>query len=291
MGRVFTPEEVANGWIPRKEHFRQAETTFTGMAELALRGSGLVSAEIYGSWVSQPRRANARSDFDGILVYNGSPKGFNACRDIVARTAEDSQGLVPINVAAYSQSAFVNGRHEIDRFFGQHLTAGNRIVTGLDPATYMTFSDEHALYVLRNYLANQKRSLTERSMSQDPQEWASGLQRMLESPIAVGRKVLQVIDDLYETQLSPNDSTDKGAIADNSLEVFRQMKLDTHPRLVLFADNQYTEVLSATLTRDLTQSDYVGYLKELDEMVPNTVQWIDAVDAGIDEYLDVRFGN
>lgn len=261
-----------------------------GASERALGRRGLVSAQIFGSCAvkTDPLRANVRSDFDSFLVYDGTPTGFRACEEIISRTKDASYGLVPLGIKVYSQAALANGRHKIDRYFGRHLTHGERIVRGIDPATYLNYSVEPGLFILRNYLAHKKEHLTERGTSGDDNERVLGLQRMLEAPIAIGRKVLQVIDEIGQTEICPKDSTDKRAIASEALGIFSQMEVERTPLFLLFADQFYSEALADRLQGHTSQRDYVQTLNELDDLLPEAVAWIDAIDASVPDYLSER---
>jgi predicted nucleotidyltransferase len=283
MGRAFSVEDIQSDRIPTEADFSITASVYESEVRRALGTGALVSSLVYGSVAAGT--ANARSDFDCLLVYDGTASGYQTCREIIATTTAATNGKVPIETPPYPRSRLALGTHEIDVAFGHHLTTGIRIVRGEDIADYITFTPAPPLVSLNAYLAAKKRSLDERGASPVETDRLRAIQRMLEAPLAVGRKVLKTLDILQGTALCPHNSAAKSEVASAALAVYSRFGIDGLPLQVLFADRYYALVLQAAVEGSVDTKRYTDVLNELDGMVHPVSTWIDQVQQRVPEYL------
>jgi hypothetical protein len=164
-------------------------------------------------------------------------------------------------------------------------------VIGNDPATYIKYSDQPAGDILTNYLAQKKRSLTNTYVSPEPLDLRDGcgLQRMLELPAAVGRKVVQALVEVGDTDEPLGNSADKLAVIQKARKVmgqelvvprFKELIISMFDELVR-SNADYDELLDAALNDDVSKTEYESEIIGLFNNLPMAIEWLNYVELAI----------
>jgi hypothetical protein len=276
MGRVFSTEQV-HGYednIPSLDDFEYAIDHFEQTVNDEIEAENVDGALIYGSVAI--KAYNLRSDFDCLIVpYDHSPQSLDAIARILK--ASNPEGRIDMSAIVHPRSRLSSGAHEIDQYFGSHLTGPARLVYGEDPAEYIHFANYGPATHLLSYIRHKKRSVGTGFTSEGPDHYKS-LQRILELPLAIGRKTLRVLDELNGTQTATADSANKKRIVPASLELFDSLGLDGLPRSILELDYEYTEALGGAIEGTVSDSDYSELLREIQARGGKASEWLDELD-------------
>lgn len=284
MGRVFEFDEIKAGKIPNASSFSLVTQTFMDAVSHEVGRGTVEGAMIYGSTAIS--RTTTRSDFDCLVMMSSDDNSnYESARHIAQSIGRATDWTVPVSMIAYSQSVLAGSRHEIDRFFGQHLTGPNRIVAESDPAMFMRFSDDPGTLIFRNYLRNKKRRITTGYLEHDTSERLKGLQRMLELPAAIGRKALRLIDEVEGTQRSSANSADKVAVMSAASKLYEEMGVGDGASWIRQLDNAYEGYLSEAISGTVSEANYNAFLDDVIEQMPQSVAWLDEVDSAIQNRL------
>lgn len=281
MGRVFSYQEIETGQVPNQETFKLAKSLFAGLVEVNIGSGYLDGSFIYGSVAIDT--ANIRSDFDSfIALRDGKYESYRAAKEIIQCLLSETGHTIPVLPIVQTKEALVTGRHEIDRFFGQHLRSNYRIIQGNDPATYITFREQSAGDILATYLFQKKRRLDNAYTSADPLNVVEGgLQRMLELPSAIGRKALQALTEIGLMPKVVEKSADKVAVLSKSRQLMEDYGLlDGFDRLVR-VNQSYDDLLADTLKGRVDQNSYEDGIKSLHAELPNAINWIEEVELAL----------
>jgi|GEM_PF-1808530 len=277
MGRVFLLEEVP-ATIPAPYDFAAAKEAFEESVARYVDEGILLGGAIFGSVAKGT--ATMRSDFDCMVTYDGDTVDRAAyARSITRELNEATRGKVPVGIIAYSKDALASGRHEIDRFFGQQLKEGPHATIGTDPTSFLQFREADALDILTNYIHAKKRKMLDGYTDQSDrgQIFYKSLGRMLELPVAIGRKVIQVQAEIEGA--STIDGSDKPAVLAASMEIFSSVGLDAHAANLQVADKEYTELLDDIVAGRYDPDDYYEFTDAyLLDMLPLTYQWLDQLE-------------
>lgn len=273
MGRVFSFEELSARQVPTDADFEASRQVFSEFVEDAV-GVGLIrGAMIFGS--AAIKKTNARSDLDCFIVLDqDNESSWGAAVDIVEATKDASDGRIPVGAIGRPADWLLKRRHELDRFFGAHLSGPHRIVIGDDPARYMTFNTRPAIEVVEDFMVAKSRKLSEFAWTDNPIEILHALQRTLELPNAVGRKALRAVDEMEGTNRSIENSADKKLVGNASIELFSELGTESHALALLEADRQYNEVIAAVLSGEMNETEYAKVLHGLGEKVVPSIGWI-----------------
>src|SRR5665213_1540234 len=285
MGRIFSYQEVAAGQVPNSEDFELARDTFIEAASECIDIDG---SFVYGSVAIGA--ANRRSDFDSfVALAEDCPRSYSAAKFIVQCVREKTGYNIPILPVVHPRSALEIGHHDLDRFFGQHLSSSYRVVEGNDPAEYISFPDQPARDVLADYLFQKKRRLTNTYTSTDPLDVEEGgLQRMLELPPAVGRKTLQALAETGIIDEAVERSADKAAVLTASRSLFEQHGLAQGFDVLVSTNKDYDDLLDETLAGDVDKDTYEDMLRNLHSRLPDAIIWIEQIAKILVPKLPVR---
>jgi len=285
MGRVFSEEQIRRGDIPAPEDFERATRHFRSSVEEGIAAGSLDGAVIFGSVAIGA--ATIRSDLDAMIVpVDHSPEALHALKRVHAEI-DDYACDVPVNTSLHHRNRLASGSHEIDRFFGSHLTGPQRIVIGNDPAEYMQFNTLPARDILLAYVHHKMRSTSQLVVTYESAEYFKGLQRLLELPLAVGRKALMAIDEIEGTSAATTDSANKHVVAERSLALFAEMGVEGTAKKILDYDTYYNEELKEVL-QTLNLDGYTHFLEELDELALEVSPWLDAVHDAISRRIPLH---
>jgi hypothetical protein len=281
MGRVFSYQEVEKGQVPELAAFERASSLFVELAESEVDKGYVDGSFIYGSVALGV--ANRRSDFDTFLsLADDDHRNYEAAKSIIQTVVSETGRSVPILPIVQTKEALSCGRHEIDRFFGQHLTSAYRIVQGNDPAAYISFSGQPADEILGTYLFQKKRRLANTYTSTDPLDVAEGgIQRMLELPPAIGRKALQALTEMGLMPEAVEKSADKLAVVYKSRELFEAHGIADGFNNLVKANTEYDSLLTDTLQGRTDKETYEDTLKSLHAKLPYAINWIEQVELAL----------
>ena len=283
MGRVFTRSQLEQGRVPTAEDFENAIGAFSENIELGIRSGLIDGGAIFGS--AAIKATSVRSDIDCMIVpVDQSDESLAKVKSIVDKAADASRHTIPINAQAHSKVRLVNGRHEMDRFFGAHLIGGYRTVFGTDPAEYIHFPPDPADKVLFDYIRHKKRSINGLFQASGSDEWYKGAQRILELPNAIGRKALCVVDEIEATTRSERNVAHKGMMRDAAMNLFKELGADETAQKLFDTEHDYNDLLNDVLSRDIDSHEYEIILQQnIDAVSARASRWLDTLD---DVFMD-----
>ncbi len=276
MGRVFSIEQIHNQAesIPTPEDFDYAIDHFKQAVGDEIEAENIDGALIYGSVAI--KAYTLRSDLDCLIVpYDHSLPSLAAISRILK--ASNPTGRIEMSAIIHPRSRLSSGAHEIDRYFGNHLSGSARLVYGEDPAEYIRFPDYGSETHLLAYIRHKKRSVATAVTSEGPDMY-KGLQRILELPLAIGRKALRVLDEMNGTQAATSDSANKSVIVPASLELFDSFGLEDVPGTIIKLDRKYSEVLKGTIEGSITELEYTALIDEIQSQGGKVSEWLDEFD-------------
>ena len=282
MGRVFSYESIESGQVPSPEDFNRAVSIFTNLTELEVQRGTIDGSFIYGSVANGT--PNYRSDLDTfIALTDNRPKYYAAVRGIIRGLITETNNTIPVVPIIQTKAALAEGSHELDRFFGRHLVGEHRIVQGNDPAQYMQFANWPSSQILAFYLFQKRRRLAHTYTSVEPLDVdEGGLQRMLELPVALGRKILQATAEVSEvppdTVEAVEKSADKPLILDESRKLFADHGVDSGFEDLIASNRDYNAVLGRALTGSVGEIAYNDVIKSLHAKLPQAIAWLETVE-------------
>lgn len=279
MGRVFNFEAVARGKIPTPEDFAVARNVFEARMEELVEKELVSGAFIFGSVAIGA--ANRRSDFDAfVAVPDNHIDNYQAVKSAVNETMHATRGKVSIVPIIQSVDALLQGRHEMDRLFGEHLTSPHRGIIGMDPAHQIKYPEDSASHIMAGYLAAKKRRLTTAyTECFNPSESdLTGIQRMLELPVAIGRKALQAYADVDPESVAVEKSADKRAVLDAAETLMTRFGLEEGFEDIQEMNRTYELLLDEAMLGNIGLTGYNEVLNDLHSQLPHALIWIDQVE-------------
>ncbi len=273
MGRIFTGEEIRLGHVPKTE----TVTDFIAqLRETAERTHGFRGGVLCGSYAGGT--ATLRSDIDGILVFDDT--WFSDADSLMCglhRMA--AERFVPLDMRAIPTSLAQNGGHGISLSFAKHLNDAALYRNGGigdNPMPFFAYRTRDKAREAWDYVARKIqrfRHAMYRFDSLSLADQAKFLQKMIEAPIHVARKILQL-----EGSLEPDDSRET---------VIRTYRVNTggreRPKLfngLVSADNAYTEHLPTYLQFHIAD-DYRAELSTLKIEIPNCIRFLTLILDGL----------
>lgn len=272
MGRVFTFEKLSSGEYPQPEDFERAVDVFQDLTSQYPRNV-IDGAFIYGSVAIGA--ANKRSDLD-LFFSVGEPSHIGAVRHVVRRVHTETEDVIPIVPIVQTRPNLEAARHEMDRFFGQHLSSEHRIIVGNDPAEYVTYSQEPAYDIMARYIAQKRRRLTNAFIGKPDEIENGGLQRMLELPTAIARKALQALAEVDKGVEPVEKSADKAELARRGLELMQDYGLADTFEQIIRIDGQYTNLLGL-YARD--PKAYSGAIISMHNELFSALKWLGSLES------------
>jgi hypothetical protein len=277
MGRIFSYSTIEQGQVPQAHDFEQATGLFTELAEANIENGALDGSFVYGS--AAIGLASFRSDFDTFLSLNsGNAKAYSAARTVIQCVLAETRHLIPIVPIIQTRDALESGHHEMDRFFGQHLTSRYRLVQGNDPASYTRFAENPPSEILSNYLFQKKRRLANAYTSAEPLDVKEGgLQRMLELPQAIGRKASQALAEIGYIPEAVERSADKSMVLARSRTLFSDLGIVEDFDGLVEANNGYDRLLREALNGKVDRETYDDFIRGLHATLPKAINWAEKV--------------
>jgi hypothetical protein len=292
MGRVFTPEELQSGNVPRTGgHAKAADY----IMEVLFGPEGidnppypmLTSGMVYGS--AQLGTPGPRSDLDILFNYSADANGtaLRAIGSVVADAV--TQFRVPIEVKPLYEGALNSPlEHDIDLDFAHHLQTvarngrpewvrGDPLPENLVETCSQYSLLEYALF----YCSRKVRSIAKK-MASAPGGSEDTLHEVLELPGAICRKVFPaVMDPEHDGEFSYEES--KRAVLSKTVDwAERNGQGNLVPDLSRLAgmNTEYTRLLDLTLAGTTSIGEYGQWLDEnrtVAGLLGHTVatQWVD----------------
>jgi hypothetical protein len=190
MGRVFTWDEVLRKEVPTPDDFRFARSAL----ELRFLGeSSILYVLLFGSVVRGDQ--NCRSDFDCLVVYDAA-REEEAMRALADARRVANQNFVVPNIlpvdSVLARSRFHSFGPTLTRHFNTCVKLGG-VLKGKGTIELPEFSTVRE--DVENYLRRKLRRFVEsrsRLDELDEKETAHFLQKLLEFPVHIARKMLEL---------------------------------------------------------------------------------------------------
>lgn len=263
--------------VPRKLDFQRATHVYHERVHTAIEAGQLVCAFIFGS-VAQGTHG-PRSDFDSFMV---PAEGAEWIVPRITRAMHEAGGgRVQIGNIEFTEQELRTGRHEMDKYFGAHLMSEYRVISGRDIANAIAYDPKTPQEILTDYIREKKRKLKEAKSNPDhaSDKYLLGLQRMLELPYAIGRKLLMATDELYDLANAPGNSGDKSTLRSRALLAYRAFDISDLPNDLIVQDMHYSELLAQFASYTGSPKDsYQRALGRMRKTLPEAIQWLDRLD-------------
>lgn len=269
MGKVYEFEEIAEHKVPRTDDFLTAkEMALKSLSALAEKGM-IHGAKVFGSVAKGT--PSERSDFD-LLIVTLHDQSLISLQNIFADIRmETNVGIEPLVV---SEEFAKRGDHSVDLMFMEHLAnipnEGN--VAGLDPMTILKPSgDLPPTMVLKQYLIQKLRRFREGVFVDSKSDQYKLLQRALEEPVNLGRRILQILPHIDIPLKMPDDG--KKEVIGLFRETFKNSGLINGFNDLLVQDSAYTSLLKNSLQGLVNEDGYEYSLSQLFRAVPQALKW------------------
>lgn len=270
MGQVYPYSPITRGEVPQTQDFLTAKSMVLYALEKEVERGAVYGAKVFGSVAKgTPSR---RSDFDLLIITPDYPP-LCYFEDILKRIRHDTN--VRIEPQLVQQTLAKLGFHSIDSTFHAHIqgipSEGN--VVGNDPLTVLRPSDKTVLQVQKDYLIEKLRKLPGGVFTDSIEDELRVLQRSLEAPINVGRRVLQVLTPDGDPSILPND--DKSTVAQVFREVYQDTPLQPNFDFLLQQDAVYTELLEDALRGQVSEAEYNAQVDDMKRAcIPAAYEWV-----------------
>ena len=273
MGRVFTYEAITAGHVPQVDDFQGASELFREELRLGYANGTIDGGFIFGS-VSRGT-PTIRSDFDAfIALKDANERAYRAAHAIGQSIRQEYGEKILFEPIAYPKQTLASGNHELNQMFGSHLVGGYRVIVGNDPAEYITFPQQPVRNIVSEYVFQKARKLTNSYMKSELQAINdNGLQRMLELPNSIGRKVLQGLHTVGYPEYN-GDASDKLTVFEQSELLFAHNGLSEGFYELVSANDDYTDLLQATVDGMVSQKAYDNRVAELKAKMPLSIEWL-----------------
>jgi hypothetical protein len=219
---------------------------------------------------------NERSDFD-LLVITINDSAIKDLEEIYENVYEETHIEIDPKTIIDIKSAEA-GEHAVNRIFSDNIRVapdkgniiGKNPLDVLRPANLSQFEeDEQYLIKKRGTFVGGRFGRTQEKKNQD-------LQRALEAPINMGRKMLQMFPYLGYPDVLRDIS--KKAVAAKFTEIFGQTCLMKEFKLLQTHDQNYTDLLKDTIKGFVQQNEYdecVEYLSRI--CIPLARNWTESM--------------
>lgn len=286
MGKVFTPEAIVANDVPElgahelagkfilnqffepQEDWKEEERT-----RFLTDGNGIHSGMVYGS--TALGRAGIRSDVDVLVNYhaNRADEAFPLIRDVFSKAEADFK--VPVEPHVLEVGALFNPlKHNIDPLFAEHLVevqaqdnprwSYSWPVNGLRSHRVNPNNNDRLRAIAVRYASGKARQFARASTSYRGEADVHVMQRALELPGAIGRKVIAATrkNNEQKPDLGNKYGMSKSIIA--RLEEFAPEWYEravSYQRYLFDLDQTYDQLLTATLEGSSTVEDYREWLE------------------------------
>lgn len=264
MGRVFSWSEVEQRKVPHAASFSKVVSRIRHDLEAT---EGVVGGILCGSLLWNC--CTPRSDIDCVVVYD--PEKRREVMAVLQRINQEAAELyVPVDMIPVDSQMAGTPMHHIGLSFATHLryAARNGGLVKQNPLSLFLFDEGNAKEDIRGYLRNKLRMLdegTSRFSAMEEAEFHRFLQKMLEAPLHIARKMLwwQKVD-------TPDDSKQAVLCHYPRIAEARERKLFER---VNATDSRYTRVLLAQLQRH-NRDQYARVIEEIRGLAWDTLEFV-----------------
>jgi hypothetical protein len=260
--------------VPSARDFLDAKTfVMDNLSRLASEGK-IYGAKIYGSVAFN--MANERSDFDLLVITNKD----SAIEDLgrIFGNLYDESGIDIEPKTILDRKSAETGDHTVNRIFYENIKlapcAGN--IAGEDPLEILKPANLTQFEEDELYLIKKRGTFVGGRFSHTSEEKNKVLQRVLEAPTNMGRKLLQMLPYLgYSFELR---DISKKAVSCKFNEVFGRTNLMDEFKTLQLHDRNYTDLLKDAIKGFVGQKDYNECLDYLSEIcIPLAGAWRDKI--------------
>ena len=190
MSRIFSPEELAKGFIPLPEDFiRSLRAVHEIMKEEA---TALIAGLHFGSTHPGRNDFDITSDIDILIVYEGKWKDA-AYAAMMEMTSYAARRSVPLQIIPFERTVAVNRFHTVGEDFAHHLkwAAEHGGVINSNPLRHIVphmVRWDASSYIMGKLSAILKGYVRHSTMSDEEQR--RFLRKVFDVPAYLGRKVL-----------------------------------------------------------------------------------------------------
>ncbi len=250
MGVVYSSKEIASAAVPQNgAHLEVAQTIIDEIPEI----EGVELTTVYGSVVDEDKQATLRSDLDVLITYlvDGSGSEYmtlSQIREIIDQVESQHHVKVEPNIWVANESMRARTQRMHDRLFSKYLVNAMQNSrwsigggdNGIIEISEAPLSSEQLRDIVLQYLAYKHKGITIAPLGFDDGDKAvKSLQRVLELPKALGRKVGQLCvlfedeeQDLFGHIASQNglihSLTELGVIDKEYTEYIEKIALQIH---------------------------------------------------------------
>jgi hypothetical protein len=284
MGKVYEFSEIANNRVPKTEDFLKAKELVLKELSNFVKSGEIYGAKVYGSVAKGT--PNERSDFDLVIIAE-TDSCSDALRQVIDGIFDETH--VDIDPISIKKSFALRGFHSIDEPFLRHIKSinNNGNIVGNDPLDVLKPFDLPITKVHEEYFAQKVRRLKEGLFTNSEIDRHRVLQRALEAPVNIGRRLLDALPCLgYPFDLK-DDS--KQAVIKSFQEIFGNTKLLDGFKSLTEQDKQYTLFLKDTLKGLVSRSEYESKISALSkDCISQSVSWVSDLS---EVYLGLLEGN
>jgi predicted nucleotidyltransferase len=269
MGKVFSPEEIESGRIPKPGAHRQAAEYI--LASLAREQSydGIAGVLVYGSTTTGS--ANVRSDLDVLVSFYNKEVQSGLQRVQSTFQSAEERYHVPVEPHISRVNSYPP---YIDPLFAKHLidTAAQEEWSRGTPVEMLfehTVAAEKLGALALNYIALKSVKMAKGIVNYRGEPDLATLQRAFELPSALGRKIVPALRENADA-LAPTysrqdlrDSTKEllEELAGETLWGYRNAQLALNHRTLDRLDKEYSTVLAATLAGTVSLEAYDQWIR------------------------------
>jgi len=270
MGKIYSWERIENGNIPTPDQFSCAKR-FVLDELLKFVPEDIYGAKVFGS-VAKNSPSN-RSDFDLLVLINNEGV-FGELNNLVQEIKKETEVEVEPLVLTIDQAK--QGLHTIDPNFYRHFqkipNEGNLV--GSDPLNMVQPFSESQEKFLIDYLRQKLRRFNQGGFDSSETEELNLIQRVLESPIAIGRKVISLLREKNKFEWDEDDDGKKSVIR-NYKRLMDGLEIDTSDfDQIVSIDQKYNVFLKESLEQKHDRREYRQFLDDIKtESLPLARNW------------------
>jgi hypothetical protein len=272
VGRILRYSEIENNKLP---DFPSAKNYLLDKTQRLADVGQVIGMRIYGSVATGT--ANPRSDMDiftvikDISVWEPIRKIYKTIKNQFNVVIE-IKNIIPLEFA-------VAGKHTANKVFVENINLSPREgnIIGQDPLEIIgpmrvSIFDNHTLF-----LSKKRGTFTEGYFADNSRDIYSATQKALETPVNVGREILQMLPHLgYPLDLK---DISKRSVVNKFNEIFGGTNLVDEFNILFTRDQEYAVFLNEAILGRVTKSKYQKYVKRLfTDSVPMACRWVNKMD-------------
>ena len=264
MAKVYSYSDIQNNKIPLEEDFIKAkELLFERLSEI----QNLYGAKVFGSVARGS--SGPRSDFDVLILTEDLSSWF-----YISEIIEDIYQLtnVQIEPQLLTRKMAESGFHSLDAPFLLNIvrTSDEGNILKRDPTAIFRVRE---LNSAEQYLVNKFRRFTEALRINEQEDKLKVIQRALEAPVNVGRRVLEEMLRLGIKNFDLEDDS-KQNVKKIFLEVFKGSELSLIFQSLIILDSEYEKVFRNAQERNMSRAEYDRVIEYLfGSTLPLAINW------------------